>query len=102
MRKFIPGYRLQIAVSIVAVLALLAQAQAEPVVPAAKSIKAEETAILLDDFQGNFVSPDGAWYQKFAEHFAKTRMLERTVELWARPGPKAVRMATTPEAKTQT
>ena len=81
MKKIIPSYWLQIAVSIVAMLALLAPAQAEPVAPAAKSIKAEETAILLVDFQGNFVSPDGAWYQKFAEHFAKTRMLERMVEL---------------------
>jgi nicotinamidase-related amidase len=81
MKKVIPSYRLQIAVSIVAMLALVMPAQAEPVAPAAKSIKAEETAILLVDFQGNFVSPDGAWYQKFAEHFAKTRMLERMVEL---------------------
>ena len=54
MKKFIPGYRLQIAVSVVAMLALLAPAQAEPVVPAAKSIKAEETAILLVDFQAKF------------------------------------------------
>ena len=81
MKKVIPSYWLQIAVSVIAMLALLAPAQAEPVAPAAKSIKAEETAILLVDFQGNFVSPDGAWYQKFAEHFAKTRMLERMVEL---------------------
>ena len=60
MKKSNPGFRLQIAVSVVAMLALLAQAQAEPVVPPAKSIKAEETAILLVDFQANFVSPDGA------------------------------------------
>ena len=33
------------------------------------------------DFQANFVSPDGVWYAKFAEHYAKTRMLERTVAL---------------------
>ena len=81
MKKVIPNYWLQIAVSVIAMLVLLAPARAEPVAPAAKSIKAEETAILLVDFQGNFVSPDGAWYQKFAEHFAKTRMLERMVEL---------------------
>jgi hypothetical protein len=78
MKKSNPGFRLQIAMPVVAMLALLAQAQAEPVVPPAKSIKAEETAILLVDFQANFVSPDGAWYQKFAQHYAKTRMLERT------------------------
>src|SRR5205807_1948695 len=47
----------------------------------AKSIKADETAILLVDFQANFVSPDGAWYGKFADHYKKTRMLERLVEL---------------------
>ena len=60
MKKFIRGYRLQIAVSVVAMLTVFAQAQAEPVMPAPKSIKAEETAILLVDFQANFVSPDGA------------------------------------------
>src|SRR5882757_3707742 len=81
MKKLIPGYRLAIAASTVAMLALLAPAQAEPVVPAAKNLKAEETAILLVDFQANFVSPDGAWYGKFKEHYAKTRMLERIVEL---------------------
>ena len=81
MKKVIPSYWLQIAVSVIAMLALVVPARAEPVAPVAKSIKAEETAILLVDFQGNFVSPDGAWYPKFAEHFAKTRMLERMVEL---------------------
>lgn len=90
MKKFIRGYRLQIAVSVVAMLTVFAQAQAEPVMPAPKSIKAEETAILLVDFQANFVSPDGAWYQKFAEHFAKTRMLERTVELVGKARAKGI------------
>jgi nicotinamidase-related amidase len=90
MKKSSPGFRLQIAVSVVAMLALLAQAQAEPVVPPAKSIKAEETAILLVDFQANFVSPDGAWYQKFAQHYAKTRMLERAVELVGKARAKGV------------
>ena len=90
MKKFNPGFRLQIAVSVAAMLALLAQAQAEPVLPPAKSIKAEETAILLVDFQANFVSPDGAWYQKFAGHYAKTRMLERTVELVGKARAKGV------------
>ena len=71
----------RIAASVVALLTLLAQARAEPVPPAAKSIKAEETAILLVDFQANFVAPDGAWYGKFAEHYAKTKMLDRVVEL---------------------
>jgi len=61
MRHFV-----QIAASLAALLSLLAPAQAEPVPPPAKSIKAEETAILLVDFQANFVSPDGALYGKFA------------------------------------
>ena len=81
MKKFARSYRLPIITSAVVMLALSAQARAEPLPPVAKSIKAEETAILLVDFQANFVSPDGAWYGKFAEHYAKTRMLERTVEL---------------------
>ena len=33
------------------------------------------------DFQANFTSPDGAWYGKLKEHYEKTHMLERTVEL---------------------
>jgi ureidoacrylate peracid hydrolase len=90
MRKFTPGYGVQIAASVVAMLALVAQAQAEPVLPPAKNIKAEETAILLVDFQANFVSPDGAWYGKFKEHYAKTRMLERTVELVGKARAKGV------------
>ncbi len=90
MKTFTPGYRLQIAAAVVVLLGLLAPARAEPVLPAAKSVKAEETAILLVDFQGNFVSPDGAWYGKFAEHFAKTRMLERTVELVGKARAKGV------------
>ena len=90
MKKFILGYRLAIVGSAVAMLALLVPARAEPVVPAAKSIKAEETAILLVDFQANFVSPDGAWYGKFKEHYAKTRMLERTVELVGKARAKGV------------
>jgi len=90
MKTFTPGYRLQIAAAVVVLLGLLAPARAEPVLPAAKSVKAEETAILLVDFQGNFVSPDGAWYEKFAEHFAKTRMLERTVGLVGKARAKGV------------
>jgi hypothetical protein len=48
------------------ILALFAQARAEPLPPVAQSIKAEETAILLVDFQNNFVSPDGAWYGRLS------------------------------------
>src|ERR1700750_785517 len=81
---------LQIVASVLALLTLVARAQAEPVPPVAKSIKADETAILLVDFQANFVSPDGAWYGKFKEHYAKTRMLERIVELGGKGRAKGV------------
>src|SRR4029077_3171850 len=85
-----PICRFQIAASAVALLTFLVQAQAEPVPPPAKSIKAEETAILLVDFQANFVSPDGALYGKFAQHYEKTRMLERIVELVRKARAKGV------------
>jgi ureidoacrylate peracid hydrolase len=81
MDRYTSSYRLAIALSIVGLLGLFAPVRAEPVAPAPTSLKAEETAILLVDFQANFVSPDGAWYGKFKEHYAKTRMLERMVEL---------------------
>ncbi len=81
---------LQIVASVLALLTLVARAQAEPVPPVAKSIKADETAILLVDFQANFVSPDGAWYGKFAEHYKKTRMLDRIVELVRKARAKGV------------
>ena len=51
----------------------------QPVSP--KSLRAEETAIILVDFQANFVHPEGAWYARFKPVYDKTRMLERTVEL---------------------
>jgi ureidoacrylate peracid hydrolase len=56
-------------------------AWAEPLPPLATTLKPQETAILLVDFQGNFTSPDGAWYGKLKAHYEKTHMLERTVEL---------------------
>src|SRR5580704_16871969 len=81
---------LQIVASVLALLTLVARAQAEPVPPVAKSIKAEDTAILLVDFQANFVSPDGAWCGKFKEHYAKTKMLDRIVELVSKARAKGV------------
>src|SRR5262249_23600026 len=81
---------LHILTCVLALLTLVVRAQAEPVPPAAKSIKADETAILLVDFQANFVSPDGAWYGKFAEHYKKTRMLDRIVELVRKARAKGV------------
>jgi ureidoacrylate peracid hydrolase len=104
MKKFTWRYRLQIVTSAAAMFALLtlfAPARAEPLPPIAKSIKAEETAILLVDFQANFVSPDGAWYGKFADHFTKTRMLERTVELVKKARAKGVLIVHITEGYTQ-
>src|SRR5712675_826833 len=101
MRKIAPGLRLAIVAPVVAMLALLAPAQAEPVLPPAKSLKADETAVLLVDFQANFVSPDGAWYQKFAGHYAKTRMLERMVELVGKARAKGVLIVHITEGYTQ-
>jgi ureidoacrylate peracid hydrolase len=85
MRHFV-----QITAALAALLSFLMPTQAEPVPPPAKSIKADETAILLVDFQANFVSPEGAWYGKFAPHYAKTRMLERIVELVGKARAKGV------------
>src|ERR1700751_6109294 len=95
-----PICRFQIAASVVALLTFLVQAQAEPVPPPAKSIKAEETAILLVDFQANFVSPDGAWYGKFAQHYEKTGMLERIADVGGKARAKGGLIAHTPEGYT--
>jgi len=101
MNKLNPYHRLLIALPVVAMFALYMPAWAEAVKPVAKSLKPEETAILLVDFQANFVSPDGAWYPKFAEHYAKTRMLERTVELVGKARAKGVLIVHITEGYTQ-
>jgi ureidoacrylate peracid hydrolase len=101
MNKLNPRHSLLIALPVVAMFALSAAAWAEAVKPAAKSLKPEETAILLVDFQANFVSPDGAWYRKFADHYAKTRMLERTVELVDKARAKGVLIVHITEGYTQ-
>jgi ureidoacrylate peracid hydrolase len=61
-------------------LATAAIAQSDQLA-APKTLKAEETAIILVDFQANFVHPEGVWYGRFKPIYDKTRMLERTVEL---------------------
>src|SRR5258708_6858669 len=48
---------------------------------APKTLKAEETAIILVDFQANFTHPEGTWYNRFKPVYDKTKMLDRTVEL---------------------
>jgi ureidoacrylate peracid hydrolase len=85
--------------SAVAVFAL--SAQAEPLPPVATTLKAQETAILLVDFQANFTSPDGAWYGKLKAHYDKTHMLERTVELVKKARAKGVLVVHITEGYTQ-
>jgi ureidoacrylate peracid hydrolase len=58
----------------------LAQTQPQAVPPAPTSLKASETAVILVDFQGNFVNPDGAWFQKFKPDYDKG-MLDKTVKM---------------------
>jgi nicotinamidase-related amidase len=53
---------------------------AQEVPPPEKNLKALETAIVLVDFQGNFVNTDGAWYAKFKPDYDKG-MLDNTVKL---------------------
>jgi nicotinamidase-related amidase len=101
MTTLVSRHLLTIAAPVIATFSLLAQANAEPVPPPAKSLKAEETAILLVDFQANFVAPDGAWYGKFAEHYKKTRMLERTVELVGKARAKGALVVHITEGYTQ-
>jgi nicotinamidase-related amidase len=60
----------------VAASAALAQ---QPEAP--KTLKAEETAIILVDFQANFTHPEGTWYNRFKPVYDKTKMLDRAVEL---------------------
>jgi len=57
-------------------------ALAQPTLPEPpKSLKAEETALILVDFQANFVHPEGAWYNRFKPVYDKTKMLDRVVDL---------------------
>ncbi len=61
-------------------LAFASMAWAQDVPPPPKTIKASETAVILIDFQGNFVNPDGAWYAKFKPDYDKG-MLDKTVAM---------------------
>ena len=60
------------AISSVLVAAAPVAALAAPEVPPPpKTLKASETAIILIDFQGNFVNPNGTWYGKFKAQYDK-------------------------------
>jgi len=84
-----------------AMVCMSTASRTEPLPPVATTLKASETAIILVDFQANFTSPDGAWYGKFKEHYAKTQMLERTVELVKKARAKGVLVVHVTEGYTQ-
>ena len=84
----------------IACSALTSGARAQ-VPPAPTHIKAEETAIILIDFQANFVSPDGAWYTRFKDYYDKTKMLERTVEMVKQARAKGIWVIHVTEGYTQ-
>jgi nicotinamidase-related amidase len=64
-------------------------------------VRAEETAIILIDFQANFTSPDGAWYSRFKKYYDETKMLERTVDLVKQARAKGVLVVHVTEGYTQ-
>ncbi len=64
-------------------------------------VKAEETAIILVDFQANFTSPDGAWYTRFKDYYDKTKMLDRTVDLVKQARAKGILVVHVTEGYTQ-
>jgi ureidoacrylate peracid hydrolase len=72
--------RLVSAGLIFAVIGFSSTAGAQVVPPPDKTLKASETAVILVDFQGNFVNPDGAWYAKFKPDYDKG-MLDKTVAM---------------------
>ncbi|HEY2134912.1 MAG TPA: cysteine hydrolase family protein [Xanthobacteraceae bacterium] len=96
-RMFAPA----VAVAAIAMGLLLGQASAQNAPSPPDTLRAEETAILLVDFQANFVSPEGTWYPKFAEHYKKTRMLERVVDLVKQARQKGVLVVHITEGYTQ-
>ena len=73
-----------------------AMAQTEP-----GPVKAEETAIILIDFQANFTSPQGAWYGRFKDYYDKTKMLDRTVDLVKQARAKGIFVVHVTEGYTQ-
>ena len=79
LRFFRPGGLVAAAMLLTALFTAPAIAQGPA--PAPTSLKAEETALILVDFQANFTSPEGTHYPKFKEFYEKTKMLDRTVEL---------------------
>jgi ureidoacrylate peracid hydrolase len=63
----------------ISMLAVKAQAQGLP--PLAKTLKPNETALILVDFQYPFVNSSGGNYRAVKDELEKKQMLDRTVEL---------------------
>ena len=76
-------------------------AQQQTLQPPEATIKADETALILVDFQGNFANPGGAWYAKFKPEFERTHMLEKTVALVDQAREKGVWIVHVTEGYTQ-
>jgi nicotinamidase-related amidase len=69
------------AVCLFAVSILAAKAGAQGLPPLAKTLKPNETALILVDFQYPFTNPAGGNYRAVKDELEKKQMLDRTVEL---------------------
>ena len=69
------------AVALALGMPALAQSQGALVAlpPPAKSLKAEETAIIVVDFQNNFAAEKGEHFPRLAKQYQETKMLEKSV-----------------------
>ncbi len=80
--KLIPTVRAMLAAAAIAfVTPALAQSQGALVElpPPAKSLKAEETAIIVVDFQNNFAATKGEHYPRLEKQYKENQMLEKSV-----------------------
>ena len=71
-----------LAVACLMVVHAGASAQALTALPAPeKTIKAQETAIIVVDFQNNFASPKGEHYPRLEKQYRETHMIDKSVDL---------------------
>jgi ureidoacrylate peracid hydrolase len=69
------------AIGLFAISTLAVKAQAQGLPPLAKTLKPNETALILVDFQYPFVNSAGGNYRAVKDELEKKQMLDRTVEL---------------------
>jgi ureidoacrylate peracid hydrolase len=69
------------ALSLFAIATLAVKADAQGLPSLAKTLKPNETALILVDFQYPFVNPNGGNYRSVKDELEKKQMLDRTVEL---------------------